>query len=195
MKKLLISCSLISFFTSAQAQTTGTLMFGANVLSSSVYNAGNTHQVQNLQARVGYFVSNRVAVGLCLEAGVNNNKAVPFGLTLMTRYYAGSKEQQVIKVFAEAGAGLADNMLAHNTTIADDMGLVTPQNSLQGTAYLATGISVFPAPWLALDAGPEYRYVTGKNAVHRLGVSAGIKFFFGESSFKKTFPNKFNSLY
>src|SRR5688572_21147262 len=109
MKKLLIALPLIAGLIKANAQTTGTLMFGANVLSSSLYNGGNTHHVQNFQARVGYFVSNHLAVGLCLETGLNNNKAVPFGLTLMGRYYAGGKDRQLIKVFAEAGAGLADN--------------------------------------------------------------------------------------
>lgn len=182
-------------FAAAHAQTTGTLMFGANVLSSSVYHTGHTQQVQNLQARVGYFVSNKVVVGLCLETGLNDNKAVPFGLTLMSRYYAGKKTQQVVKIFAEAGAGLADNKLAHPANSGDDMHLTVPQSSLQGTAYVTAGISVFPAHWVALELGPEYRYVTGHNPVQRLGISAGIKIFAGERAFKKTFPNEFHSLY
>ncbi|HTN16492.1 MAG TPA: hypothetical protein VL092_02350 [Chitinophagaceae bacterium] len=195
MKKIMTTCSLLTVFAAAQGQSTGTLMFGANVLSSSVYHAGNTQQVQNFQARVGYFVSNKVAVGLCLETGLNDNKAVPFGLTLMSRYYAGKKTQQVVKIFAEVGAGLADNKLVHAAAIGDDMYLAVPQSSLQGTAYFTTGISIFPAHWVALELGPEYRYVSGQNYVHRLGVSAGIKIFAGERAFKKTFPNKFHSLY
>ncbi|MBL7711112.1 MAG: hypothetical protein JNL13_01550 [Chitinophagaceae bacterium] len=195
MKKLMISCALLSVCASVQAQSTGTLMFGARMQASAVYNNGNAYAVQNLQARIGYFVSPRVAVGLSLETGLNNNKAVPFGLTLMTRYYTGRKEHQLLKVYAEAGAGLADNMLAHTATIADDMHFSQPQNSLQGTAYTAAGISFFPVPWMAIEAGPEYRYVTGQHPVHRLGAGAGIKFFLGERAFKKTFPNQFQSLY
>lgn len=177
---------------SIQAQTSGTLFFGANVLSATAkHSADQPAQQLSLQSKIGYFATNRLAIGLSLETGMNGNKTVPYGITLFSRWYAGKQPHQTVKFYVEAGAGIAD----HPGLNRETMMMRADQNWMRAAAYVSPGINVFPVQWMALELAPEYRYISGSNAMHRFGISAGIKIFLSEEVFKGTFPNKFNSLY
>lgn len=195
MKKITLIISLIFLGFSSRGQGAGTLMFGTNLLKSSPHIFDGTTKFDlNLQTKFAFFATDEVAMGLCLETGLNKNSTVPFGLTFNTRYYAGKKEKQVVKLFMEGGIGLADNIIAAKQSSFDG---ITPNNnrSLQFAATAGFGIDIFPVNWFAVEIAPEYRYVTGKIPVHRVGLSAGFKVFIGEKAFKNTFPNKFRSMY
>jgi len=172
---------------SSRAQSKGTITFGAGFLSSSV-NSFDDKPVyeQSVQTRIGYFPANNFALGLCMENGISGNQSVPYGFTAFGRLYAGKKTHQVVKFYVEAGAGVAHNahMIAGEVVRPD-------KNWMRGTVYVSPGINLFLVKVVSLELAPEYRYIGGKDAVNRLGASAGLKFFLTGETFKKLFPNKF----
>lgn len=183
----LFACMLLAF--AGKAQTKGTITFGANVLSSSINSFEKTPLYQqNLQSRIGYFATNKLAVGFCLETNINNNQSVPFGATVFTRLYTGKKEHQVVKFFVEAGAGAAHHIVKIEGTEKVN---AIESSSFKPAAYVSPGVSLFIGSAVALEVAPEYRYISGPTAAHRLGASAGIKFFLSEQAFKKAFPHTF----
>ena len=194
-KSINLFIALVLSAASTQAQSSGAIMFGSNVASSSIatFDKNGTYDM-NIQTKFGYFAGNRLAFGLCLETQLNKNETVPFGLTFISRYYTQSNPAQKIKFFVEGGVGLADNMHAHKTSFSEDLYKYTDRK-LKFAASMTAGVDIFPKEWIAFEISPEYRYVTGACHVHRLGINAGFKLFLSKKAFLNIFPNKFDSLY
>jgi hypothetical protein len=191
MKKItLLSAGLLLCISSMQAQTSGTLSFGTNILNYGIPVPGGLMvRDYSLQARVSYFATNHISIGLCLETGLGGNKTVPYGLTLYSRWYTGNKAQQTIKCYMEAGAGIAD---AYQS---GEMPAGYNRKWMRNTIAWSAGINIFPTSWLALELGPEYRHIAGTRPINRIGITAGLKIFLSGQSFQKTFPDKFRSMY
>lgn len=189
MKRFYIVCASLLTWKSSHAQTNGTITFGANVLTSSINTFGNKPVYQhNLQTRIGFFASDHVAFGLCLETGINDNKTVPFGFTAFSRVYAGTRQHAAVKFFVEGGAGVAHQV----ASVAN--GEIVPAmrtDVFKGTVYVSPGISLFPGEVVAIEAAPEYRIILGASPLNRLGASVGLKFFLSEELFTRMFPHTF----
>jgi len=181
------ACFVLSIASRAQTSA-GAITFGANMLTSSTNSFDNKAAYeQNLQVRIGFFATNSLAAGLCLETGVNGNQTVPYSFTAFTRWYTGKKTNQTVKFFVEAGIGIANYT---GTTTSTEV--TQPDNNwMKATGYISPGINVFLGKVAALEFASEYRYIATPNAINRLGVSAGIKFFLSKELFKKAFPNEF----
>jgi hypothetical protein len=187
MKFLNLLFVSILLSSSSKAQSANTLMFGASVLHAGIQNTGSaTVYEQSLQTRLGFFATNRLAIGLCLETGINN-KTVPYGITLFSRWYAGKTQHQTLKFFIEAGAGIADHTPQRSELMFSE------RKWMKAAVYISPGINVFLSRSVALELAPEYRYIDSDNSLNRLGARAGIKIFLSEQVFKRTFPNKFKS--
>jgi len=187
-KSLFLLLGFLYITTVSSAQNANTLFFGAKLLDTRVADH-QVRQEQNIQARVGFFATDRLAMGLCLEAGRTGNEQIPFGMSFFARYYAGKKGPQTVKFFIETGAGVADHKLQSNTDLHVDNHWIKP------AVYFSPGINIFPCKAVALELSPEYKYIGGGNSANRLAISAGIHIFLSEKLFKYIFPTEFHSLY
>lgn len=188
MKTIVLFPACLLLALSCYAQSVNTLMFGTNILYSGANCfKGKPVYEQSLQNKIGFFAGNNLAFGLNLEAGINGNKTVPYGITFFSRWYVPNQLRQMIRLFVEAGAGIADNTSNKGELLLPD------QNWMRPAICFSPGINIYPGRTVSLELAPEYRYIGGEHKLHRLGLSAGVRIFLSEERFKQTFPHKFRS--
>lgn len=160
----------------------GNYMLGANILFarlqfqkglSTSYNIG-------LSPKFSFFILPNLALGLSLDLGFQGQQdfsAVNYGISPFARAYFAhdnSQRSKPLQFFVEGGIGFGGT----NSRYESPSG-TTSVTTNGARFYLLPGIDYFLNNKVALEAGLQYLYISGKPEAHILGLSFGVQTFLG----------------
>lgn len=165
----------------------GNYMVGANLFFANVTFQEGTNSIYNvgLNPRAGFFVLPNIALGASLNIGVQgvkNFRAVSYGATPFARVYFAhdneAKPARPLQFFIEGGIGFSGSVAYYKSS---NNGVITTEkehnNGLQ--AYLLPGVDYFVNKHVAVEAGLEYSYNSGRAKINTLGLNLGFQIFLG----------------
>jgi hypothetical protein len=160
----------------------GNYMIGANLLFARAefqkgldanYNIG-------ISPKVAFFILPNIAAGLSLDLRVEGHKgyqAISYGASPFARIYFAhdnSQRSKPLQFFIEGGIGFGGTNSWYETG-----GLKTRVTTNGARFYILPGIDYFLNNRVAIEAGVQYLFITGKPDAHIVGLNIGVQTFLG----------------
>lgn len=161
----------------------GNWIVGSNILFGNVQiqDGSDTYLNIGVSPKAGFFILPNIAVGASLDfsfAGTPSaDYRISYGITPLARVYFAhnnTARSKPLQFFVEGGAGFAS--INYHTKV---FGVNNDETTTGGRFYLMPGIDYFLNQHVALEAGLEYLYVTGKPNTQIIGLNLGFQVFLG----------------
>ena len=166
----------------------GDVMAGANLLAATfAVSNGYTYYNVGLSPRLGYFVSDRVALGTYINAGFaasGLNRYQSYGLGVFARYYLNKPlnsdgEVRKMRFFVEGGGGI--NYARYKAD--EGNGRIRREDGTAASVYGMGGFNYFLNKNVALEGALQYNRVFERNvqgsSSSGLMFNVGLQIFLG----------------
>lgn len=160
----------------------GNWMVGSNLLLANVtFQDGSDAYVNvGLSPKAAFFILPNLAIGGSVDLSFagrpsDDNYRLTYGVTPFARAYFAhnnTARSKPVQFFVEAGAGFAG--------ITDHANAGENVTTTGGRFYLMPGLDYFLNSHVALEAGLQYLYITGKPNSQVVGLSVGFQIFLGQ---------------
>jgi hypothetical protein len=160
----------------------GNYMIGADLLFARAefqkgvdanYNVG-------ISPKLGFFILPNIAAGISLDLRVEGHKgyqAISYGASPFARIYFAhdnSLRSKPLQFFIEGGVGFGGTNSWYETA-----GQRTRVTTNGARLYILPGIDYFLNNRVAIEAGAQYLFISGKPEAHILGLNVGVQTFLG----------------